>query len=150
MSNWEYARDVPTSPWRSAMTIPRELSLATINESCVLIQKPIHTYSQNQFVVTFDELEDSEIVLENPENQRVVITYLPSEKKLTFDRSGAWIPESPMTSHTMEASNPTMTLMVDRSGIEIFADSGSAVMTNLTLLDQATVITSAKVTLKTL
>ena len=27
MSNWEYAQDVPTSPWRSAMALPRELSL---------------------------------------------------------------------------------------------------------------------------
>jgi fructan beta-fructosidase len=28
MSNWQYATRVPTSPWRSAMTLPRELSLA--------------------------------------------------------------------------------------------------------------------------
>ncbi|MFY0688428.1 MAG: glycoside hydrolase family 32 protein [Cyclobacteriaceae bacterium] len=27
MSNWEYAQQVPTHPWRSAMTLPRELSL---------------------------------------------------------------------------------------------------------------------------
>jgi len=27
MSNWDYANDVPTSPWRSAMSIPRELRL---------------------------------------------------------------------------------------------------------------------------
>ena len=27
MSNWDYARDVPTYTWRSAMTIPRELRL---------------------------------------------------------------------------------------------------------------------------
>lgn len=27
MSNWTYARQVPTSPWRSAMTLPRELQL---------------------------------------------------------------------------------------------------------------------------
>jgi fructan beta-fructosidase len=27
MSNWDYARDVPTSPWRGAMTLPRDLAL---------------------------------------------------------------------------------------------------------------------------
>ena len=27
MSNWQYAQEVPTSPWRSAMTLPRELTL---------------------------------------------------------------------------------------------------------------------------
>lgn len=33
MSNWAYAQVVPTSPWRSANTIPRELSLITLNDS---------------------------------------------------------------------------------------------------------------------
>ena len=33
MSNWAYAQVVPTSPWRSATTIPRELSLVRINNS---------------------------------------------------------------------------------------------------------------------
>lgn len=27
MSNWEYARELPTAPWRGAMTLPRELRL---------------------------------------------------------------------------------------------------------------------------
>jgi len=27
MSNWQYAEEVPTKPWRSAMTLPRELKL---------------------------------------------------------------------------------------------------------------------------
>jgi fructan beta-fructosidase len=30
MSNWDYAKEVPTSPWRSAMSLPRELSLARV------------------------------------------------------------------------------------------------------------------------
>lgn len=41
MSNWEYANDVPTSPWRSAMSIPRELSLRTTPEGVRLLQKPV-------------------------------------------------------------------------------------------------------------
>lgn len=27
MSNWDYANDIPTEPWRSAMTLPKEVSL---------------------------------------------------------------------------------------------------------------------------
>jgi fructan beta-fructosidase len=27
MSNWDYAKDLPTAPWRSAMTLPRDLQL---------------------------------------------------------------------------------------------------------------------------
>ncbi|QHT46354.1 glycoside hydrolase family 32 protein [Bacillus sp. SB49] len=40
MSNWQYANDVPTDPWRSAMTIPRELTLTMIEGRELLIQKP--------------------------------------------------------------------------------------------------------------
>lgn len=40
MSNWEYASDIPTAPWRNAMTIPRELSLRETSQGLRLIQKP--------------------------------------------------------------------------------------------------------------
>ncbi|KAL2826961.1 glycosyl hydrolase [Aspergillus cavernicola] len=40
MSNWQYADKVPTDPWRSAMTIPRRLSLQTINRQVTLVQEP--------------------------------------------------------------------------------------------------------------
>ena len=41
MSNWVYANVVPTKVWRSAMTIPRELSLIRENESYKLISQPV-------------------------------------------------------------------------------------------------------------
>ena len=41
MSNWQYAQAVPTETWRSAMTIPRELQLVTINNSLRLLSKPV-------------------------------------------------------------------------------------------------------------
>ena len=41
MSNWEYAQDIPTSPWRNAMTLPRELSLRPTPQGLRLIQKPV-------------------------------------------------------------------------------------------------------------
>lgn len=31
MNNWNYSGDVPCSPWRSAMTLPRELGIKTVN-----------------------------------------------------------------------------------------------------------------------
>jgi fructan beta-fructosidase len=40
MSNWEYAGEVPTSPWRSAMSIPREVGLRRTAEGVRLVQKP--------------------------------------------------------------------------------------------------------------
>ena len=38
MSNWLYAQAVPTAPWRSAMTLPRELSLVGADGRAMLSQ----------------------------------------------------------------------------------------------------------------
>ena len=40
MSNWLYATQVPTVKWRSAMTVPRELSLQEVNGDILLASKP--------------------------------------------------------------------------------------------------------------
>ena len=40
LSNWQYGGDVPTSPWRSAMSIPREVGLRRTSEGIRLVQKP--------------------------------------------------------------------------------------------------------------
>lgn len=40
MSNWSYAREIPSAPWRGAMSLPRRLSLRTIGGSPRLIQQP--------------------------------------------------------------------------------------------------------------
>jgi fructan beta-fructosidase len=41
MSNWQYAQQVPTKDWRSAMTIPRELTLRNTNRGLRLFQQPV-------------------------------------------------------------------------------------------------------------
>jgi fructan beta-fructosidase len=41
MNNWDYGGSIPTSPWRSAMSIPREVKLETLDEKVQLVQKPI-------------------------------------------------------------------------------------------------------------
>lgn len=40
MSNWDYAAKVPTAPWRGATTLPRELSLKTIDGEPALVVAP--------------------------------------------------------------------------------------------------------------
>lgn len=40
MSNWEYANQIPTTPWRSPMSLAREVSLQTIDGGLHLVQKP--------------------------------------------------------------------------------------------------------------
>ena len=41
LNNWNYANDIPTSPWKGAMSIPRTLSVKKIGGEWILIQKPI-------------------------------------------------------------------------------------------------------------
>lgn len=41
MSNWDYAQVVPTTTWRSAMTIPRELKLKRVDGEYILFSRPI-------------------------------------------------------------------------------------------------------------
>ncbi|WP_404386742.1 GH32 C-terminal domain-containing protein [Knoellia locipacati] len=41
MNNWQYAQDVPTSPWRGQMTMPRTLSLVSSAAGPQLRQTPV-------------------------------------------------------------------------------------------------------------
>jgi fructan beta-fructosidase len=46
MSNWRYAQSVPTSPWRSAMTLPRELKLVEGADGYALKARPVAQLSR--------------------------------------------------------------------------------------------------------
>ncbi|WP_239984761.1 glycoside hydrolase family 32 protein [Sporolactobacillus pectinivorans] len=46
MNNWNYGQSIPTSPWRSAMTIPKELTLRDVNGTLVLAQKPVQQLNE--------------------------------------------------------------------------------------------------------
>lgn len=41
MNNWRYAKDLPTHPWRGALTLPRTLSLRSDGQRLHLVQRPI-------------------------------------------------------------------------------------------------------------
>ncbi|MEW1947954.1 glycoside hydrolase family 32 protein [Pseudarthrobacter sp902506025] len=40
MNNWQYANQIPTSPWRSPMSLVREVSLAMVDGQPRLVQQP--------------------------------------------------------------------------------------------------------------
>lgn len=46
MSNWNYANNTPTTPWRSAQTFAREFALRTIGGQVRLVQQPVDNFSQ--------------------------------------------------------------------------------------------------------
>lgn len=47
MSNWDYARDTPTDKWRSAMTVPRELTLRKVNDDVLLYNYPLKSFERH-------------------------------------------------------------------------------------------------------
>ena len=63
MSNWNYARDTPTKNWRSAMTLPRKLSLHKDDNGYFLKNYPLETVD----ILVSEEIEKaSEINLDQP------------------------------------------------------------------------------------
>lgn len=58
MSSWLYAKDVPTAPWRSAMTLPRELALQEIQGQawlCAPAAREVDDYFQQQVLPPPDD-----------------------------------------------------------------------------------------------
>ena len=52
MNNWDYANELPTHPWRSSMTLARELHLTAVNGSARLVQRPVLAKGQSTDCVT--------------------------------------------------------------------------------------------------
>ncbi|WP_282165010.1 glycoside hydrolase family 32 protein [Cellulophaga baltica] len=109
MSNWSYARDTPTEKWRSAMTIPRELSLEKINEQYELINYPITglkkvlkssnsfkanpiysvaglNISQSEIVFTTAS-RDFELSFTNQKEDRLKLLFDGANKQVVLDRA---------------------------------------------------------------
>ncbi len=112
MSNWNYAQETPTNPWRSAMTIPRELILAYHNNDYFLQNIPIKSFENLRIPVSSEtdlnldspyqvseELTDqTEIImttnldklfsleLSNELEEAVILTIDPKKKEIRFDR----------------------------------------------------------------
>lgn len=113
MSNWNYARNTPTKNWRSAMTLPRELSLDKINNDYVLKNKPVlqlekqlkKEYSNESMTLTankktviiYDNFNQSEIkltgenkdlklVFSNDAKDSLIIEYKAKQKIFFVDR----------------------------------------------------------------
>ena len=113
MSNWNYARNTPTKNWRSAMTLPRELSLQKINNDYVLKSKPVgqlkkqlkqeysnniidlkanekitlNYYNYNQSEIKFKaEAKDLKLVFSNEIKDSLTIEYKAKNKTFSIDR----------------------------------------------------------------
>ena len=113
MSNWSYARDTPTEKWRSAMTVPRNLSLTKDGDDYALMNYPIKNLEKiitkdskkdialaggSKEVLVFEDLNQSEIKFttsakdfhlkfSNQSGDQVLLTLFEEEKQFFLDRT---------------------------------------------------------------
>ncbi|GAB3806185.1 glycoside hydrolase family 32 protein [Spirosoma humi] len=173
MSNWQYAGVVPTSPWRSAMTVPRMLGLREANKELYLTSTPVKELSvlngpaismKNVSVkgqvdltaktkndaglikleLTTQNTNDFSIVLANDQGNEVVIGYDKQEKGYYIDRSHSGKTDFEKgfgKRHTAPRLSPdtnmSMTLLIDVASVELFADNGLTVMTDIFFPDKS-------------
>ena len=157
MSNWNYANVVPTVKWRSAMTVARELKLIEQNNKNInsnrflLVSSPVkemknafaEIISKENIIPNRIDLKDMkvtnfEIILSNIFNEKLIVGYHADKKQFYIDRTKAGVSNfyqvfsavavAPRLSNAM---NMDISILLDKTSIELFADGGRTVMTAL-------------------
>ena len=160
MSNWQYGQVVPTTAWRSAMTLPRTLKLKKLENGYLLHSPPVaeveklRTGTQNitqilqeENKVATDSLFELELSLRIPEDQKFVLSisnnagdtakliiqpdgmYFDRTKsgKIDFEKGFAAVHEAPRPQGRLV----DLRIFVDVSSVEVFANEGEIVMTEI-------------------
>jgi len=171
MSNWQYAAEVPTRQFRSANTLPREISLFRGDDGMIYaastpspelaalrgkITAGAKSVSVNKKGKTFLLPADNDGVCEilmdiepgragsisltfsNDKGEKTVMTYAPNYETLSFDRRESGIVDfsqdfpAVTTTPTFNGGRTLpLRIFIDRASIEVFANDGKGVMTNL-------------------
>ena len=83
MNNWQYANEIPTSPWRSPMSLAREISLHTVDGSLRLVQQVAadlnaHAAAASMNLAAVDIAEGRHVVEGAAGSvQRIKVTFTP-------------------------------------------------------------------------
>jgi fructan beta-fructosidase len=131
MSNWRYANQVPTREWRSAMTLPRELSLTATEAGVRLIQKPVREIEAIR--QRTEEYKDLVLGFEATSSYKMAGNLMEIRvefEKLTAHVFGLSIQSSPTEMTKISYDAVKEKLLVDRteSGDQSFSESFAAVM----------------------
>lgn len=153
MDNWQYAAKLPTSPWRGQMTFPRELSLRETAAGIRLYQSPAEAIDElidtnedskntHSFVLAFsleiDQGKEVGLKILADGNNYTSVGYDPAKKVLFVDRTHSGLtnfsPDFPARIEAplaIKGNSLPVRILVDRSSLEVFADDGRIVSTNL-------------------
>ena len=159
MNNWQYAADVPTSPWRGQMTAPRKLALRDGPDGLRLVQQPIDAlrelrkqhllldgYHPSRLESPFElestvPLGDAREVgwrLLASDGTFTLVGFDREKQQLFVDRTHSGdtsfnkdFPTRTTAPLRLEGARVRFRVLVDRNSIEVFAEDGRIAMTNL-------------------
>jgi len=147
VNNWTYGNQIPTSPWRSAMSLPRELSLARTSAGFFLQQKLVGLEKlraeeitaieketlNGPFELTAMLSEETALELFTDAGDRLVISYV--EGSVSVDRVKTKTDFHPdfasVESYDVPGYPATVKvrLVIDQSIAEVFINDGLGVIT---------------------
>jgi fructan beta-fructosidase len=137
MSNWDYAAKLPSPIWRGSMTLPRELSLVNYRGELQLSSLPIKELQPaTDYTFTINADEDSEFTITHGD-QKVLVTFDSTTKKITVDRSRAWFAEledRPQVTPAIHLPQFTLRMVLDHGSLELFVAEAGLAITTLTTL----------------
>lgn len=161
MNNWQYAGSVPCSPWRSAMTLPRELKLAEYAGKQLLCSPVVSEIdkiagqwqevntealpldankSAYQLRINVSLEQNTTITLGNSNDENYVIDVNASSRTIAVHRNastgktnfnGSFSIPSMQAPLNTDGSIVVFDIFVDQSSVEITTQNGSMSMTNL-------------------
>ena len=152
MSNWRYANQVPTEGWRSAMTLPRELSLISNESGYQLVQKVVAevdtirkgsqvynglllepnqptsyklTSSLMEINLEFETLTSTSITiaLQNNDEERTLIRYDAARQQLAVDPTNAGVNHFSEAFATVQEAS--LKMEDHRIKLQVFIDASS-------------------------
>jgi len=139
MNNWDYAKDIPANPARGSMTIPRELSLVTIDGKITLLQNAVKEIlgsgiSDQTFTITPMDSKTG-IRCTNEDGGSFDIGYDPERKEIYVDRSNCWYEIESTSRHaaSFDARENSFEIRVitDVGSVELFVAGGRVCVTDL-------------------
>lgn len=158
MNNWQYAAQLPTHPWRGQMTVPRRLALRSLPQGIRLVQQPVEALGElrEKRLAWHGAKVDasrgfelhSETAVGNAEevgwkvlsdgHAYTLVGYNRARGEVIVDRTHSGITDFSKdfpvrTAAPLKIGNAPLqlTILVDHSTVEVFAQGGQVAITNL-------------------
>lgn len=158
MNNWNYAGAVPCNPWRSAMTLPRELQLTELNGAPVVTSKVVDEIESiageltaatdgvcaggdaYEMIVKLDPSENQTFTIGNEMGECVTVNVNPAAGKVILGRNsasgnvgfhGLFSIPSMSALYDTKADELELHIYTDDSSVEILSSDGLVAITSL-------------------